>query len=118
MVWGLLIQVAGLNIVGFSIFVFPIPRPLPVNQPQILSKILCQVCVWDFATESSSPSLMPFNKSEWWWVGGVGVGMGMGMGDGDGWVGGWGITLMPVWIFYNFPMAVPWFGGCSFKWQD
>ena len=93
MVWGLLIQVAGLNIVGFSIFVFPIPRPLPVNQPQIQSKILCQVCVWDFATESSSPSLMPFNKSEWWWVGGVGVGMGMGMGDGDGdgmggWVGG------------------------------
>ena len=46
------------------------------------------------------------------------MGMGMGMGDGDGWVGGWGITLMPVWIFYNFPVAVPWFGGCSFKWQD
>ena len=88
MVWGLLIQVAGLTTVGFSIFVFPIPRPLPVNQPQIQSKILCQVCVWDFATESSSPSLMPFNKSEWWWVGGVGVGMGMGMGDGDG-MGGW-----------------------------
>ena len=91
MVWGLLIQVAGLTTVGFSIFVFPIPRPLPVNQPQIQSKILCQVCVWDFATESSSPPLMPFNKSEWWWVGGVGVGMGMGDGGWgwDGWVGGW-----------------------------
>ena len=70
------------------VFLFPIPRPPPANQPQIQSKFSAKFLCGIFATESSSPSLMPFNKSEWWWVGGVGVGMGMGMGDGDG-MGGW-----------------------------
>ena len=64
-----------------------------VYQP---AKIASPVCFWDFSPEPSSPSLMPFNKSEWWWwlVGWAGMGMGMGMGDGGGvggWVGGWAL---------------------------
>ena len=66
----------------------------PVNTKP--AKIASPVCLWDFSPEPSSPSLMPFNKSEWWWwlVGWAGMGMGMGMGDGGGvggWVGGWAL---------------------------
>ena len=55
------------------------------SQPKLLPKFVCGIP----PAKPSSPSLMPFNKSEWWWLVGLGLGMGMGMGDGDGWVGGW-----------------------------
>ena len=74
------------RIVQLSIFHCSQPT---VYQP---AKIASPVCFWDFSTEPSSPSLMPFNKSEWWWLVGLGMGRGWGGGMGmGGWVGGWAV---------------------------